>query len=228
MANQGPTRVMGWRRTALTALGVASVFLADGFAGAPARAGGPPPPPPADTSSDEAAPPAPGAGRTFISEIVDSTYFVGPAEFFALDLPVAVGGSRAIHLFGDVQVQGKGRDVIVRVFRSPDYQDWLKRRSGKEGNPIWTSPRNRAIHIDQPLPPGVPSVLLLDNGYSLRTPKRVRVQIQIQYEEGGAAAAAAQTPAAPPAEGDIVPRSNAADEAPPPPPPPPAASDSSN
>jgi len=43
----------------------------------------------------------------------------------------------------------------------------------------------------------VPVVLLLDNGYSIRTPKQVRVQIQIQYEENGITAAAATAPAAP-------------------------------
>lgn len=202
----------GWRRAGIVALAIAGVFALGSPRGADhARA--------QDTTA------APAAGRTFLSEIVDSTYFVGPAEFFALDLPVIARGARAVHIFGDVQVSGKGRDVIVRIFRSSDYQDWLKRRSGKEGKPLWSSPRSRSIHVDQALPPGQPAVLLLDNGYSIRTAKRVRVQFQIQYEEGGASAAAAAAETAPPPaapqEGDIVPRSNAPDDTPPPPPPPP-------
>ncbi|MGE5175778.1 MAG: hypothetical protein ACM3JJ_05320 [Hyphomicrobiales bacterium] len=246
MATSIRKRWRGWGRISIAALAIACVAaIPSVIATSPALAEGPdtpsesgdnpptqlPPPPSADedmpftTGQDTTGLPDQETipARTFISEIVDSTYFVGPAEFFALDLPAVTRGAQAVHLFGDVQVLGKGHDVIVRLFRSAEYQDWLKRRSGKEGKAIWVSPRSRAIHLDQDLPKGTPIVLLLDNGYSIRTPKRVRVQIQIQYQETGAqaAAASATTPAAPAEPGDIVPRSNTIDDTPPPPPPPP-------
>jgi hypothetical protein len=202
----------------------------------------PPPPPPVDSGSDAA--PAPPADATpapaspapqttppvppgrFMAEVLDSTYFIEPAEFFALDLPAhAQGGAPAVHIFGDVNVVGGRHDIIVRLFGSAAYQNWLKRRGGRQAQPIWSSPRQRAVRLDQELPQGAPLVLLLDNGYSLRTPKRVRVQIQIQYQgEPGAAQAVSAQPAAhaAPQEGDVVPRSNADEEFPPPPPPPPS------
>lgn len=157
----------------------------------------------------------------FVAEVIDSTYFVEPAEFFALDLPViSQNGAQAAHILGDVSVVGGRHDIIVRLFRPADYQNWLKRRGGRQAGPIWSSPRQRSIHLDQELPEGNALVLLLDNGYSLRTPKRVRVQIQLQYlGEPGAQSISAQQPARP-EEGDIVPRSNSDDEFPPPPPPP--------
>jgi hypothetical protein len=230
-----------WRRWALVALvalalglGPGSAFAEDDDVAPPPVEESPPPPGadreddsgavPSDGStpppSDVAPPPTEHPGR-FVSEVIDSTYFVEPAEFFAIDLPVnARGGKRAVHLLGDVTVLSK-RDIIVRMFRSSDYQDWLKRRGGRAGKPFWTSPRSRTIHIDQDLPAGVGVVLLIDNGYSLRTPKRVRLQLQMQYEGPGGAVEATMQQAPPPQEGDITPRSNVDDEFAPPPPPPP-------
>ena len=162
----------------------------------------------------------------FVSEIIDSTYFVGPAEFFALDLPASLRGAAAVKVFGEVSVVGSGkRDIIVRLFRSADYQNWLKRRGGNQGKAFWVSPRSRTVRLDQNLPAGSPVVLLLDNGYSIRTPKRVRVQIQLHFQEGpgglDSAVDATPRPSAPPEEGEIVPRGNSEEEVPPPPPPPP-------
>jgi hypothetical protein len=187
-----------------------------------------PPPPPASeetpgVETPAAEPLAPAdmlpSGR-FVAEVVDSTYFLEPAQFFALDLPVrAQGGALAAHILGDVSVIGARRDLIVRLFRAADYQNWLKRRGGRQAAPIWSSSRQRTIRLDMELPQGTPMVLLLDNGYSLRTPKRVRVQIQLQYQgEPGARNVSSQRQAAP-EEGDIVPRSNTEDDVPPPPPP---------
>lgn len=162
----------------------------------------------------------------FVSEIVDSTYFVGPAEFFALDLPASMRGAAAVKVFGEVSVVGSGkRDIIVRLFQAADYQNWLKRRGGNQGKAFWVSPRSRTVRLDQNLPAGSHVVLLLDNGYSIRTPKRVRVQIQLHFQEGsgGLDSAVDATPpaSAPPEEGEIVPRGNTEEEVPPPPPPPP-------
>ncbi|MGI0150090.1 MAG: hypothetical protein ACREDF_11245 [Thermoplasmata archaeon] len=168
----------------------------------------------------------PGAGSFFVSEIIDSTYFVGPAEFFALDLPASARGAAAIHVFGEVSVVGSGkRDIIVRLFRASDYQSWLKRRGGTEAKALWSSQRSRTVKLDQDIPAGAPVVLLLDNGYSIRTPKRVRVQIQLHFQEGaGVSGEPASETAPPPAteaeEGEIVPRGNAEEDVPPPPPPP--------
>ena len=51
---------------------------------------------------------------------IDSTYFVEPAEFFALDLPVkASGGAKAVHILGDIIVVGGRRDLIVRLSARP-------------------------------------------------------------------------------------------------------------
>lgn len=202
----------------------------------------PPPPPPSESSDPVESPPpafeSPSSdsrgtdsrpaldvppGR-FVAEVLDSTYFVEPAEFFALDLPVRSkgGGAIAAHILADVSVVGGRHDIIVRLFRTPDYQNWLKRRGGRQAKPIWSSPRQRAIRMDQELPQGTALVLLLDNGYSLRTPKRVRVQVQLQYQgEPGAAQNVSAQPMRAPQEGDVVPRSNTDEEFPPPPPPPP-------
>lgn len=222
------------------ALGLGLGVARPGFA-----ADDPPPPPPSETSQpvdppiespppalettpvrdvpvrDVAVPDVP-PGR-FVAEVLDSTYFIEPAEFFALDLPVrSQNGAVAAHILGDVSVVGGRHDIIVRIFRSGDYQNWLKRRGGRQTGPVWSSPRQRAVRLDQELPQGTPLVLLLDNGYSLRTPKRVRVQVQLQYQgEPGAQNVSAQ-PARVPEEGDVVPRSNADEEFPPPPPPPPS------
>lgn len=189
-------------------------------------------PPPSDPapSSDSAPsaqpdrPPLDVPPGRFVAEVLDSTYFIEPAEFFALDLPVrAQGGAMAAHMLGDVSVVGGRHDIIVRLFRSGDYQNWLKRRGGRQAGPIWSSPRQRVVHLDQELPQGTPLVLLLDNGYSLRTPKRVRVQVQLQYQgEPGAAQNVSAQPVRAPQEGDITPRSNSDEEFPPPPPPPPS------
>src|SRR5678815_1773883 len=73
-------------------------------------------PPPAATGA---------AGNGYVAEIVDSSYFVGPAEFFALDLPTQASGARATHLFGTVTTQGK-KDIMVRLFKATDYDRWLK------------------------------------------------------------------------------------------------------
>jgi hypothetical protein len=227
----------------------ALVLLIAGLAFGLPRAGSaqdstPPPPPPADSSDD--ASPAPPAGTApapstsapqatppsesvppgrFMAEVLDTTYFVEPGQFFALDLPIhSQGGAVAAHIFGDVSVVAGRHDIIVQLFRSSDYQYWLKRRGGHRADPIWSSSRQRAVRLDQELPQGTPLVLLLDNGYSLRTPKRVRVQIQLQYQgEPGSPQAVSAQPAAhaAPQEGDVVPRSNADNESPPPPPPPP-------
>jgi len=166
-----------------------------------------------------------GTGSVFVSEIIDSTYFVGPAEFFALDLPATLRGAAAVHVFGEVTVSGSGkRDILVRLFRASDYQNWLKRRGGAEAKALWSSGRSRTVRIDQDIPAGTPVVLLLDNGYSIRTPKRVRVQIQLHFQEGTGAhvdsGENAPPPAAVPEEGEIVPRGNTEDVVPPPPPPP--------
>ena len=174
-------------------------------------------------SSQPERPPLDVPPGRFVAEVLDSTYFIEPAEFFALDLPVrAQGGALAAHMLGDVSVVGGRHDIIVRLFRSGDYQNWLKRRGGRQAGPIWSSPRQRVVHLDQELPQGTSLVLLLDNGYSLRTPKRVRVQVQLQYQgEPGAQNVSAQ-PVRAPQEGDVTPRSNADEEFPPPPPPPPS------
>jgi len=180
----------------------------------------------AQGDSTNGAPARQGAGF-FVSEIIDSTYFVGPAEFFALDLPSTLRGANAVHVFGEVSVVGSGkRDIIVRLFRAAEYQNWLKRRGGNYAKELWSSGRARTTRVDQDIPAGVPVVLLLDNGYSIRTPKRVRVQIQLHFQEGtGARMDSAEDttppPAAVPQEGDIVPRGNTEEEVPPPPPPPP-------
>ena len=171
-----------------------------------------------------AAPVKPG----YVSEIVDSLFTVGPAEFFALDLPTNQPGARADHLFGTVTTKGR-KDIVVRLFRSADYDRWLKQKSGRKPVAFWTSPRASSLTLDQDLPAGVPVVLLLDNGYSIRTPKQVVCQLQLRYQRNGtqtfdteAGGKIAGTKTAKPDDNLPAPRSNSDQEMLPPPPPPPS------
>jgi len=166
--------------------------------------------------------PSDDGGHRYLAEIVDSIFAVGPAEFFALDLPADPEGARAIHLSGTVSVADRKGDIMVRLFRVADYQNWLKKKGGQKGSPFWTSKRSRSITLDHDLPLDSRVVVLLDNGYSVRTPKRVRTQLQLQYEQIGAPAASAAAPVgeATPADDLVVPRSNTEENIPPPPPPP--------
>ena len=165
----------------------------------------------------------------YVAEVIDSTFFVGPAEFFALDLPTVSSGAVATHVFGTIRATGGSRDIVVRMFRGADYDRWLKRRGGDKSGPFFVSPKSKAITLDHDLPVGEKVVLLLDNGYSIRTPKRVHCQLQIQYRRGdGSTVSGVRAPAgseAPeaPAYDDVVPipRSNEEEDVPPPPPPPP-------
>ena len=181
-----------------------------------------------DMKSDHSA--APGSrGPGYVAEIVDSSYTVGPAEFFALDLPTQQPGARAVHLFGTVTTKGK-KDIVVRLFRSADYDRWLKQKSGRRPQAFWTSPRSGNLTLDQDLPPGEPVVLLLDNGYSIRTPKKVSCQLQLRYQRngfqgvGGEGVSGSGVVAKPVAPDDNLPtpRSNTDEEMPAPPPPPPS------
>lgn len=171
----------------------------------------------------------PAAG--YVAEVVDSSYLVGPAEFFALDLPTNPPGAKAVHLFGTVTTK-KGKDIIVRLFRASDYDRWLKQKSGVKPQAMWTSPRSRTLTLDQELPPGEPVVLLLDNGYSIRTPKQVSCQLQLRYSrnptetfdtQAGTSAAGLPKAGDAGSGGDNLPapRPNTEQELPPPPPPPP-------
>ena len=169
-------------------------------------------------------------GNGYVAEIVDSSYTVGPAEFFALDLPTRQNGARAVHLFGTVTTHGR-KDIVVRLFRSADYDLWLKQKSGRKPAAFWTSPRSGNLTLDQDLPEGA-VVLLLDNGYSIRTPKKVTCQLQLRYQRGGTetfdteGGNIAGSPAG--AKTDTsndnlpTPRSNTDEEMPAPPPPPPS------
>ena len=165
------------------------------------------------------------APNRYVSEVVDSIFNVGPAEFYALDLPTQPEGARAIHLLGSVSIADRKGDIIVRLFRGPEYQNWLKKRGGDHSNAFFVSKKLRNISIDMDLPEG-PVVMLLDNGYSMRTPKHVRTQLQIQYERTGAVQAASvpgsNDAGVPPPDDFIAPRSNTEEDAPPPPPPPPS------
>ena len=174
----------------------------------------------------------PDAG--YVMEVIDSTYTIGPAEFLALDLPTVQPDWRAVHLLGTVSTKGKGKDIIVRLFKAADYDHWLKRKSGVKAEPFWVSKKARNVNLDQALPPGEPIVLLLDNGFSIRTMKSVSLQLQLRYEPGppkaadleGAATAELEGTGKVPADtsqADLPPpRSNTEEEMPPPPPPPPA------
>jgi hypothetical protein len=167
----------------------------------------------------------PSAPNRYVSEVVDSIFPVGPAEFYALDLPTQTPNAHAIHLLGTVNIADRKGDIIVRIFRGPEYQNWLKKKGGDHSGAFYVSKKLRTISLDMDLPDG-PIVLLLDNGYSVRTPKHVHTQIQIQYERTGSVQAS--TPGSstdssvPPPDDFIAPRANTEEDAPPPPPPPPA------
>jgi hypothetical protein len=167
---------------------------------------------------------------SYVAEVIDSTFFVGPAEFFALDLPTQGQGVEGTHLTGNITASGGKRDIIVRIFSGREYDRWLKKRGGGAAKPFWISQKARSIVLDLDLPPGEPVVLLLDNGYSIRTPKRVHCQLQIQYRRLDGAAVSrtarangAATTSASRSVDDLVPtpRSNEEENLPPPPPPPP-------
>ncbi len=184
-----------------------------------------------DSTSAASTPATSGSRDGYVSEIVDSSYTVGPAEFFALDLPTTKSGARAVHLFGTVTTHGR-KDIIVRLFRAADYDLWLKQKGGKKAEALWTSPRSSNLTLDQDLPAGQPIVLLLDNGYSIRTAKKVTCQLQLRYERSGVGTA--DTGAGKKVVGSTgektetqednlpTPRSNSDEEMPPPPPPPPS------
>jgi len=173
----------------------------------------------------ESSPTVPG----YVAEIVDSSYTVGPAEFFALDLPMQTSGAKATHLFGTVTTHGR-KDIMVRLFRSADYDRWLKQKSGRKPMAFWTSPRSSSLTLDQDLPPGEPVVLLLDNGYSIRTSKKVTCQLQLRYQkgtdtfdtEGGSLSRIPSAATKAPDDNLPTPRSNTDEEMPAPPPPPPS------
>jgi hypothetical protein len=171
----------------------------------------------------------PGEGARFVAEVIDSTFFVSPAQFLALDLPRDPAGARAIHLAGSIAVRGRNLDIVLRMFRAADYDVWLKQDGGRRVGPIWSSKKSRVHNLALDLPPGGPFVLLLDNGYSIRTPKYVSCQLQIQYgrlknagmEPAAATGAAAPTDSTAREDNPVTPRGNAEEEVPPPPPPPP-------
>ena len=77
--------------------------------------------------------------QRYVAEIVDSLFLVGPAEFFAVELPADPPGARAVHLLGTVTVTDKKGDIQVRLFRAPDYKAWLKKRGGEKAGAFWTS-----------------------------------------------------------------------------------------
>ena len=160
----------------------------------------------------------------YVAPLIDTKYSVGPAEFLGIDMPADPPGAKAVRLIGTIQVEGQG-DIQVRLFRAADYQNWLKKRGGRKAEPYWTSKKLRTINMDHPLTPGQPVVLVIDNGYSVRTPKKVKTLLQIQYERTGAvpaSTASSGTGSSKPAEDDfIVPRSDTEEVIPPPPPPPP-------
>ena len=167
---------------------------------------------------------ASSAGQTYVAEIVDSLFLVGPAEFFALDLPRDPPGARAVHLQGTISVTDRKGDIMVRLFRAPEYQSWLKKRGGEKAGAFWVSKRSRQINLDQDLTGAGPFVVLLDNGYSMRTSKHIRAQMQIQYVwiGGRPIAAARDSSAVGSIEDDVItPRANTEEDVPPPPPPPP-------
>ncbi len=170
-------------------------------------------------------------GSGYVAEIVDSSYTVGPAEFFALDLPTTQAGAKAVHLFGTVTTKGK-KDIVVRLFRAADYDRWLKQKSGRKPEAFWTSPRSGNLTLDQDLPAGEPVVLLLDNGYSIRTSKSVSCQLQLRYQrngtetfdtEGGGMSGSGSIAKPESTEDNLpTPRANTDEEMPAPPPPPPS------
>lgn len=181
-------------------------------------------PPPVETEMPSSVKNAVGNG--YVAEIVDSSYTVGPAEFFALDLPMTNGNARAVHLFGTITAAGR-KDIMVRLFKASDYDRWLKIKSGRKPLAFYTSPRSHSLTLDQDLP-AEPVVLLLDNGYSIRTPKKVTCQLQLRYQRGegdvasGSGTASTVKPKADPSDDMPTPRANTDDEMPAPPPPPPS------
>ena len=162
----------------------------------------------------------------YVAPLIDTSYSVGPAEFLGIDMPADPPGAKAVRLIGTIQVEGQG-DIQVRLFRAADYQNWLKKRGGRKAEPYWTSKKLRTINMDHPLTTGQPVVLVIDNGYSVRTPKRVKTLLQIQYERTGAVpASTASSGSSRPAQDDfIVPRGDTEEVIPPPPPPPPSDSE---
>jgi hypothetical protein len=199
--------------------------LVAGWPGPRARAQDPTTPQGADASSMEDSSAQTGgghSGNTFVAEIIDTAYVVDAAQFFALDLPTHTEGAMADHLSGTITMAEKKGDIIVRVFRTADYQGWLKKRDLQHTSPLWSSKKARTINLDMELPPGVPITLLLDNGYSIRTSKKVHCQLQMQYVLTGVPPSAGTTTSVPkPSVDDLVtPRSNAEEYTPPPPPPP--------
>ena len=213
------------RRVAATALTALALTAAPA---ALAQSAGEPMMLPEPTAPPAAATPPEGLpADSYVAEVIDSTFFVGPAEFFALDLPTRGDGIQATHLTGTATATGKKGDIIVRLFSGVEYDRWLKKRGGPVAKPFWISPKSRTVNLDQPLPAGQPVVMLLDNGYSLRTPKRVHCQLQIQYQrtDGKPVARAGgvkdNVGGAPPADDLVTPRSNDDEETAPPPPPPP-------
>jgi hypothetical protein len=169
---------------------------------------------------------APGSPSTqrYVAEIVDSMFVVGPAEFFAIELPADPAGARAVHLMGTFAVTDKKGDIMIRLFRAPDYKAWLKKRGGDKAGAFWVSKRSKHVTVDQDLTLAGPFVVLLDNGYSMRTSKHVRAQMQIQYEwiGGHPIAATRDSSAVGSIQDDIItPRANTEEDIPPPPPPPP-------
>jgi hypothetical protein len=203
-------------------------FLALLLAGWPsprARAQDPNTPPGSDASWSEDSTATGGAarsGNTFVAEIIDTVYVVDAAQFFALDLPTHTEGALADHLSGTITMAEKKGDIIVRIFRTADYQGWLKKRDLEHTSPLWSSKKARTINVDMELPAGVPITLLLDNGYSIRTSKKVHCQLQMQYVLTGAAprAAAPSSAPKPPVDDLVSPRSNTEEYTPPAPPPP--------
>jgi hypothetical protein len=160
----------------------------------------------------------------YVAPLIDTSYSVGPAEFLGIDMPADPPGAKAVRLIGTIQVEGQG-DIQVRLFRAADYQNWLKKRGGRKADPYWTSKRLRTINLDHPLTSGSPVVLVIDNGYSVRTPKRVKALLQIQYERtgpGGPTTAASGTSGTPVEDDFITPRADTEEVIPPPPPPPPS------
>ncbi len=199
---------------------VALMLALWGAAPAPAEPSVTPP----DQSGKLAPSSSPSSAQRYVAEIVDSMFVVGPAEFFAVELPSDPAGARAVHLLGTITVADKKGDIQVRLFRAPDYQSWLKKRGGEKAGAFWVSKRSRRINLDQDLTLAGPFVVLLDNGYSMRTSKHIRAQMQIQYEwiGGHPIAAARDSSAVGSAEDDIItPRANTEEDIPAPPPPPP-------
>ena len=179
---------------------------------------------PSATPADQSLAPSSSSAQRYVAEIVDSMFVVGPAEFFAVELPPDPPGARAVHLIGTITVTDKKGDIMVRLFRAPDYQSWLKKRGGDKAGAFWVSKRSRHVNLDQDLTLAGPFVVLLDNGYSMRTSKHIRAQMQIQYEwiGGHPIAAVRDSSAVGSAEDDLItPRANSEEDIPPPPPPPP-------